>query len=96
MKEIHVYLYKVDKPQLTVSYFGTLGALSRGENIFTTQIRFISAEVFDLRYRLFVHFSDDDWTEIKLGENERTTRIIRSGMDLEKLVLAGEFDKNES
>ncbi|MBQ7673226.1 MAG: hypothetical protein IJT36_01680 [Alphaproteobacteria bacterium] len=62
----------------------------------TTQMCFLSTALFQFGYRVFVHDKKgEDIYEIKLGENERTSRIIRPEHNLFQLWQAGEFDKKE-
>lgn len=56
----------------------------------TTQMCFIDSEWFEYGFRIFVH--DDTGTfEIKLGSNERTSRLIRMSHSLFRLWKNGEF-----
>ena len=74
-------------------YDDTSCALYReNEEILTTQISLLHAKLFHCGYRIFVREHDENTFEIKLGDNERTNRIIRDCHNLEKMLIAGEFD----
>lgn len=60
----------------------------------TTQMGFLDSRLFDRNYMIMVVDEHGPY-EIKLGENERTGRLIRRGHDLFRLWKHGEFDKNE-
>ena len=99
-RELHVYLYNTNEKDVLVSYKETKeatdvflrGVLNEDLVIKTTQTRFISTLYLQANIRLFIHFGNDNTTEVKLGrDNERTEREIKPGHNLENLVLAGEF-----
>lgn len=70
-------------------------AIKNGENICTFQVVTCTTDLFRHGYRIFVHNSNKDTYEIKLGDNERTGREIKMSNCLYNLILSGEFDKNE-
>lgn len=59
--------------------------------IHTTLPCTLSTDLFEKGYKIFIHDLQGDKIEIKLGKNECTTREIRLGHNLEKLLFAGEF-----
>jgi hypothetical protein len=78
------------------SYYEVEDAIEKRYNIKTTQVKCCSTRLFDLGYRIFVHYSPDDIFEITLGKCERTSREIRKGHDLCNLIISDEFwHKNE-
>jgi len=65
----------------------------RVENIHTDQSCFLSTALFDLGYRVFLHFKSGVVTEVKLGDNPPPLRRISRGMNLEWLLLGGSLGK---
>lgn len=65
----------------------------RVENIHTDQSCFLSTALFDLGYRVFLHFKSGVVTEIKLGDNPPPLRRIERGMNLEWLLFGGSIGK---
>lgn len=95
-KELHVWLDpgidEMDKYEILFSFHDTQIAITEGRHIIhTTQPHILQ---FRYGYRLFVHVMHDDLTghEITLGDCEGTERIIREGYNIEKMLVAGEFD----
>jgi len=60
--------------------------------IHTTQIHHATTDRLMDGFRLYVHFSVGDFTEIVLGDgNERTEKQIRYAHNLPRMILAGAF-----
>lgn len=98
-KEYHLYLYP---PDYVIGFW----CLSLREieyaienefvRICTFQVISCTTDLFRRGYRVFVHAAPDDEYEIKLGKNERTNREIKMGHCLYKLILSGEFEKENN
>ena len=65
----------------------------RVEFIHTDQSCFLSTHLFDLGYRVFIHFKSGVVTEVKLGENSPPIGKIEHAMNLERLLLSGSLVK---
>lgn len=52
-------------------------------------------DLFNRGYRIFLHETPASQIEITLGQCEGTTREIKMGHDLPKLILAGEFTHDD-
>jgi hypothetical protein len=95
MNEIHFYTrveYIPDHERYYADWEGTYFAIERAGCVRTTQMGFLSTDLFLDGFRVFVHDSRNDFYEIKLGcDNERTNREIRMRHDLFKLWKNGEF-----
>ena len=65
----------------------------RQENIHTDQSCCLSTALFDLGYRVFLHFKSGVVTEVKLGDYPPPRRRIERGMNLEWLLLGGSLGK---
>lgn len=89
-KEFHVYL----DTHIMVgyqTYFETLKALNDEYPIIkTTQLSLLSTTLLE-KYRVFLHRGDKQ-IEITLGDCQGTDRNIKATDNLEKLVMAGEFN----
>lgn len=78
--------------QFFIGYYQTQRAIRfHAEIIHTDQSCFLSRVLFYEGYRVFIHFKRGEITEIKLGENLAPLRKIERGMNLEWLLLGGEF-----
>ena len=92
-KFYHLHLYPFDRKGLLTTYDEVEQAVQNGvEFIDTSQIVTCTTDLFRKGYRIFVHPNPFDGYEIKLGKNDRTSREIKMGHCLYKLILAGEFD----
>ncbi|MDF2879583.1 MAG: hypothetical protein K0R54_140 [Clostridiaceae bacterium] len=93
-KELHIWMGEnyLNKDDLLITYDSTQKALfSYAERVDTVQTHFCSTMWFEYGYRIFVHMLNNDVVEIKLGQNDCTTREIRKSNNLEKLLLANHF-----
>lgn len=89
-KEFHVYLNKTSATDY-YSYLGTLEAINDERGIIkTTQLSLLSTTLLE-KYRVFLH-KDNKQIEITLGDCQGTDRNIKVTDNLEKLVMAGEFN----
>lgn len=93
-KEYHLWLYKPEESSETIvsDYINTC-ALIRGDvqKIHSHCSVLFTTSLLDLGYRLFVHFPNGTEYEVKYGEETPGGRLVRPGLNLEKLVYAGEF-----
>lgn len=87
-KEIHIHMDNVPRGCLT-TYCDTEKAIADDYDVIhTTIIHFCS---FRYNRRLFVHVNNEKH-EITIGECEGTDRCIREAHNIERLLVAGEFD----
>ena len=76
--------------QFFIGYYQTQWAKRfRVENIHTDQSCFLSTALFDLGYRVFLHFKSGVVTEVKLGDNPPPVVRIDSPKNLKGLLLSG-------
>ena len=98
--EYHLYLYRPVLFDIIATMLLTVdevdNAIDKGQNIICTiQVCTLSTSLLSKGYRIFVHYKKEDEQkqfEITLGKCENTTREIRAGHNLEKMLLSGEFD----
>jgi len=64
--------------------------------IYTTQMALLTTLLFKKGYRVFVQInSTNGFVEVKLGENEWTSKEIKPGTNLYRLWLSGEMNNAE-
>lgn len=88
-EELHVWLTAPEGIDCHITYKDTLNAIEREERVINTTLTHFLC--FDYAKRLFVHINDEVH-EITLGDCEGTERLIREAHNLEKMLIAGEFD----
>ena len=98
-KEIHLYLnfdleYWDKDISIDVDFHDAMWKFTHPELrdddvLHTTQTHFLR---FHYGKRLFVHTPDRKVHEITLGKCEGTNREIRKSHNIEKMLIAGEFD----
>lgn len=96
-KQLHVWLDHEDFTKfanpsdfLCVSHARTITSLKRRESIIhTTCTHFLTFDMMELGYRLFVHLPGNKIHEIKIGDNDWTDRELRFAHNLERLLYAG-------
>lgn len=93
--EYHLYLYRLELKDMLLTVDEVDNAIKGGQNINTVQVCTLSTILLLKGYRVFVHYKNGDEQKhfkITLGGCEHTTREIRAGHNLEKMLLSGEFD----
>ena len=98
--EYHLYLYRPALFDIIATMLLTVdevdNAIDKKQNIISTiQVCTLSTSLLSKGYRIFIHYKKDDEQkqfEITLGKCEHTSREIRAGHDLARLLLSGEFD----
>lgn len=94
-KQIHFYFdnqYPEDETLHTYKITKLLIEVE-SERIDTTQIVLCTTDLFRKGYRIFIHPTEGDMFEIKLGDNSPyTDREIRMSHNLYKMLIAGTFN----
>ena len=98
--EFHLYLYTLEGYKRDVINAYTVNAVNdlvaHGKDVDTYQVICCTTDLFTKGYRIFVHETPAFVHEITLGQCDGTTREIKIGHDLPKLILAGEFTYDDS
>lgn len=92
-KQIHFYPYEY--PDAIADWNGTHKAINDGiEYVETMQMGLLSADLWELGYRIFIHEPNGKSYELKLGgDNERTDKELRIAHNLFKMWRAGSFNE---
>lgn len=97
-KEIHFYAYYPgdiidERVECVHSYFDTERKIQNNhKEIHTTQLCFLTTNLFAMGYRVLMHEAVDDFYEITLGsDNTRTNRDIRMSNNLLAMWRGGVF-----
>ena len=96
-KEVHFWFNNNYPENETIhNYTDAQNALNSDTNcVHTTQVILCQTNLYETR-RIFIHPRIGETFEIKLGNNEPYThREIRTGHNLTKLLLSGEFDSDK-
>ena len=92
-KELHIYMYTPKDIVCYVSYNDTERAIYSDESIIhTTQIHFCQNRfIYENGYAIYIHEGNGKIIKIDKTGTDATTREIREGHNLEKMLLSGEF-----
>ena len=93
--EYHLHLIVPDNGCMhwPLTYDEVANLIEERVDVHTFQVCTISTHLFDLGYRIFVHYSEiEPPFEITLGDCEKIDREIRMAHNLEKMLISGAFD----
>lgn len=95
VKEFHLYCGNT-YPEDCLHTLSEIERVYGKADIHTTQVSALSTALFYEGYRIFVHPVKGPVFEITLGDCANTNREIREGHNLERLLIAGEFDTDDT